>query len=79
MWSILADIKGKKVRSPILMNELHSHFKSILNNVPKNVAENKLKLLDEKVSNFILNKKKTVAWPMVTIGDYTDERNNKTS
>ena len=46
MWSILANLKVKKGGSPRPMNELHSHFDSILNNVPKNIPGKKLKLLE---------------------------------
>ena len=38
------------------MQDLHDHFKSVLNNAPKNVAESKLRALEEKVNEFTKSK-----------------------
>ena len=72
-WKILSDMKGKKSVTTAPLNELHSHFKSILNDVPKNVAENNLKLVKEKVENFLKNKD-TPARESVPIGMYTESK-----
>ena len=72
-WKILSDMKGKKSSTTAPLNELHSHFKSILNDVPKNVAESNLKLLREKVAIFT----KGLTSPTrdsVPIGTYTDSK-----
>ena len=38
------------------MHDLYDHFKTVLNNSPKNVVESKLKLLSEKVEDFTKSK-----------------------
>ena len=55
MWSILSDIRGKKMGESIPMKELHSHFSSLLNNPPKTIKENKLNFLNTKLNEFIKN------------------------
>ena len=75
MWSILSEIRGKKPGAPVPMADLHDHFKSILNNSPKNVIESKLKLLQAKVNDFV----KTQAPSENTLpeGGYTPESISK--
>ena len=71
MWSILSDIKGKKSGAPIPMNELHTHFKFILNNAPKNVAERKINYLQAKVDEFV--KDRAPSADSVPTGGYSAE------
>ena len=77
LWSILAEIKGKKSGAPISVNVLYSHFRSILNDVPKNVAENKLKIWQEKVSSFVKNHRTSNTRDAVPIGKYSTEKLTK--
>ena len=77
MWSILSEIKGKKSGAPIAINELYSHFQSILNDVPKNIAENKLRFWKEKVSHFVKFNDKTTEYDAVPIGKYSTEKLTK--
>ena len=51
------------------MTELHSHFKSILNNAPRNVAESRINYLREKATEFINNN--TPNPDTVPTGNYT--------
>ena len=71
MWNILSDIKGKKSGAPIPISDLHSHFSSILNDVPKNVSESKLNSLQEKILSFRENKSATTDSVSVPIANYS--------
>ena len=74
LWSILSEIKGKKSSAPIPIDELYWHFKSILNNVPKNVAENKLKFWEEKISAYLNPSSNQNDRDPVKIGGYCEEK-----
>ena len=53
MWSLLSDLRGgKKSETPTEMDELHTHLKKILNS-PKNIAAEKLKIIETKLNNFL--------------------------
>ena len=69
MWGILSEIKGKKKGSHIPMQDLHSHFKFVLNNSPKNVVEQKVNVLQAKVSEFI--QQKPASDNCIPVGDYS--------
>ena len=71
MWSILSEIRGKKPGSPVPMQDLHDHFKNVLNNSPKNVIESKLKLLEKKVEEFTKNS--PTGEPTLKQGGYTED------
>ena len=76
MWGILSDIKGKKSSAPIPMHVLYDHFKSVLNNAPRNVLESKIQTLATKIEDF----KKSKSPPedkRLTEGGYTPEHVNK--
>merc|ERR1711972_1046116 len=70
-WSILADIKGKKISASNPMSDLHSHFSTILNNVSKNVGESTLNSLKEKISGFLENRINSDITVSVPIGNYS--------
>ena len=53
MWSILKYMKAPKSSASLPMNELYDHFKSVLNDAPKNVAESKLRSLEAKIAEFV--------------------------
>ena len=53
MWSQLAELRGgKKSNTPIEMDEIHNHFKKVLNS-PKNLPKEKLDLIQEKLGNYL--------------------------
>ena len=53
MWSLLTELRGgKKSNTPIELDELHDHFKKILNS-PKNLPKEKLDLIKNKLANYL--------------------------
>ena len=53
MWSLLSDLRGStKNSSPIEIDELHNHFKKILNS-PKNLPPDKLEIIKTKLDSYI--------------------------
>ena len=53
LWSILTELRGKKSGAPISMNDLETHFSTLLNNSPKNIPDRKIELLKAKLLEFL--------------------------
>ena len=70
LWSLLSEMRGKSSDTPITMSELYTHFNEVLNTPQKEIPENILNFLKNKVTQFV-NEPVTQKIDGLKMGEYT--------
>ena len=53
LWAVVSELRCKKSKTPLTVNDLESHFSHLLNNAPKTIPDDKMKQLKLDLVKFL--------------------------